>query len=336
MKLWGGRRPVSDKKNSDFSSAVAIIDASTVYGASRWYRSVHDDPTWEYASQYKKAEDRLLFEEFLHNLLLYDRIVLDNTSLDEVSDEIKGLMATINSVLRKEIISAKAVAPELPILDVVDHVCKLLAKGHDPATRAAILSSPVPWYYRVPEHHDRGVFDSAAKNWGLDAELIPAAIFLYRGLCYSGFANSYAKEHRTPTVYLASPGRLKALQPIISADVMQMLEYPKQAYSDLVDILGLPASGYDFSHLKISPASQASQLSLAISGKPPQAALDYVLTSRATKEASNLRLEWAKRIWSSSRSSAVGAPYPTVNTMTGVTVYGSVTQQIIHAQPHTP
>src|SRR5260370_37380262 len=262
MTLWDSVRASRQRKKvrksqGSLSSAIAIIDASTIYGASRWYRSVHSDKTWRYSGQYKAAEDKLLFEEFLHDLLLYDSIILDNSSVDVVSNELVELIEIINrSNVGGELVSMRSVAPDFTIEAVVDHVCKLLADAdRDSDAKLILLSTPVPWYYRVPGHHDRAAFDYGARRWDLDEALIPAAIFLYRGLCYSGYANSYSKEHQVPSVYLASPGRLKAMQPIVSADVMKLLEYPKRAYADLVDLLGLPSGGYDFSHLRAGQAS---------------------------------------------------------------------------------
>jgi hypothetical protein len=338
MTIWdrfraGGQRKKIQTSRSALSSAIAIIDASTVYGASRWHRSVHSDQTWQYSGQYKAAEDKLLFEEFLHDLLLYDSIILDNSSVDDVSNEIVELIATINRALDVDLISMRVVAPEFTIEAVVDLVCKLLVDAdRQPETKRILLSTPIPWYYHVPGHHDRCAFDSGATRWGLDPALIPAAIFLYRGLCYSGYANSYFKDHQVPSVYLASPGRLKVMQPIVSTDVMHLLEYPKRAYSDLVDLLGLPSGGYDFSHLNVGQTSQVSKVSLAVHQKTPEEALDYALRLRSSRRACDFRLKWAERVWNSSQSSVVGAPYPEAsNVVNGATVYGNLTM-VVHAQ----
>jgi hypothetical protein len=61
--------------------SVSIIDASTIYGAGRYYFGDHKKEGWAYVKQFKAAEDQLLFEDFLHNLLLYDIILIDNTSI---------------------------------------------------------------------------------------------------------------------------------------------------------------------------------------------------------------------------------------------------------------
>jgi hypothetical protein len=336
MTIWDrfnpGRTKKSIKKSSpDYSTAIAVIDASTVYGASRWLRAVHKDQTWRYAAQYKAAEDKLLFQEFLHDLTLYDSIVLDRSSVDRLATEIVDFLEQINSNAGHELISAKWIAPEYAVEAVVDIVCKLLAEAEkDAALKRSLLSSAVPWYYYVPEHHDREAFNEGAHRFDLDPELIPAAIFLYRGICYSGYANSYYKEHQVPAVYLASPGRLKVMQPIVSTKSMELLDFPQHAYSDLVDLLGLPSGGYDFSHLKIGTASNLSRLTLAVSDMTPPDALAYVLGVRSKAEAQTVRKHWARRIWESSESAAVGANYfEPSNIIINSTVIGDVT--MLHA-----
>jgi hypothetical protein len=336
MAIWdrfrAGRSGSKTKKStSDYSTAIAVVDASTVYGASRWYRGVHEDKTWKYAAQYRAAEDKLLFQEFLHDLALYDSIVLDRSSMDRLAWEIEELFEQINLLAGQELITARWIAPEYTIEAVVEIVCKILADAmKDSALKRSLLTVPIPWYYYVPEHHDRGAFNEGVDEFGLDPELIPAAIFLYRGICYSGYANSYFKDHRTPAVYLASPGRLKVMQPIVSTKSMELLDFPKHAYSDLVDLLGLPSSGYDFSHLKIGNASSLSKLSLAVSDQAPKAALAYVMEVRSKPEAQSMRHRWAKRIWDSSESAAIGANYlEPSNIIVNSTVIGDVT--MIHA-----
>lgn len=77
----------------------AIIDAATMYGASRYLRDVHSDPEWIYKDDYSKGYDRSLFFEFLHNILLYDNITLDSSSLnEEVGVEILSLIRKINEL----------------------------------------------------------------------------------------------------------------------------------------------------------------------------------------------------------------------------------------------
>ena len=63
------------------SSTIAVLDAAIAYGASRWYSGLHQDPAWEFRSRYKAADDKLLFYEFLHDILLYDSILPDRSSV---------------------------------------------------------------------------------------------------------------------------------------------------------------------------------------------------------------------------------------------------------------
>jgi hypothetical protein len=161
---------------------IAIIDASIMYGAARWYNSVHDDPNWTYASQYKAGEDKLLFIEFLHDLLLYERILLDCSSMEQAGREIEKLRDIVNHRLRKNLIQFDSIAPEFTISAVADLVCRLLADiTHDDRSYQLLLSTRVPWYYHDQSHHDRREFNRAAADWELDSKLIPVAIFMYRG-----------------------------------------------------------------------------------------------------------------------------------------------------------
>jgi hypothetical protein len=59
------------------SSVIALSDAAIFYGARRYYDGVHHDPPWPHREEYKEEDDRRLFLEFLHNLCLYDKIVMD-------------------------------------------------------------------------------------------------------------------------------------------------------------------------------------------------------------------------------------------------------------------
>jgi hypothetical protein len=303
---------------------MAVIDASIMYGASRWYLSLHSDPTWAYAAQYRAAEDRLLFLEFLHDLILYDRIVLDCSSLERIGDEILDLKELVNTTLGATLIKFDQIAPDYAPRKVINCVCRLLHKiSEDSDSKQLLLSTSVPWYYRDKSHHDRSSFERYGHEWDLDPALIPVAIFMYRGICYSGYSHHLTKIEGVPSAYLASPGRLKALAPIFDKDAFRLFSYPREAYYDLVELLDLPPSGYSFSHL---PFPEISKLADTVFEAGPKEALSLVLKLRQSKEAIAIRDKWSERIWKASETCCVGASMG--NVVSGATVIGDVYQTV--------
>jgi hypothetical protein len=323
-RLFGGR---NRKEQAGRDAATAVIDAATIYGASRWLNRVHEDPHWKFAKQYRAAEDRLLFHEFLFDVLLYDLILLDHSSVNIVSDEIQSLIDFINNESRRDIIRLTNLAPHVTRHDVADTICRLLSKVREHDDVAMVSDIPVPWYYRHKAHHDRRVFETAAREWQLPDSLIPVALFMYRGLCYSGYANHYSQEHSTPSAYLASPGRMQVLEPILSKEAINKFAYPKNAYADLVNRLKLPKSGYDFSHLSGTEFARMSELTEEFFNAPPDDALSSILTLRQNREAIRVRRDWAARLWDHSSSCAVGVARG--NSITKSNIYGNVTQVIV-------
>ena len=311
------------------TGATAVIDASTVYGAGRWYFGDHQNPKWQYASEFRAAEDKLLFEDLLHNLLLYDKILLDNTcnTVAELRDELVRVIDVVNDRAGFPHIEQMPIAPKNGALsEVVDQVCRILASKDESVVSSAYLP-PIPWYYKTHSHHDFPAFAASAEKFGLSAELLPLALFIYRGLCYSGYANHFRKKHHVPVAYLASPGRLRALQPILSKEVMKKIEYPHSAYADLVNSLDLPQNGYDFSDLLLEP-SHLSSLAMLMADRHPEESLKLVYELRETTEGRAIRKTWASRIWASSASCAVSAT--TSNVIAGATIYGNV-KMVLHA-----
>jgi hypothetical protein len=311
-------------------STLAVLDAALAYGASRWYRNVHEDKSWEHRDKYRPIDDKLLFYEFLHDIPLYDHIILDRSSVGEtVSNEILELFTKINVRTRRTVIDTGIIAPIKSLGPVVESVARLLADiDRDSETQNVLRRIPIPWAYSSQTHNDRAAFITAFEEAGVDLSLLPLGIFLYRGICYAGYANNYCMTESEPAVYLASPGRMKALAPILSSSEMKKLNYPKQAYADLVELLRLPTNGYAFSQMPSLPFHYHSALAQHIYEKSPREALDYVLKIRESTDAQKLREEWSARIWQSSRSVAVGSTY--VQTATGVTVGGDLTM-VIHA-----
>lgn len=304
-------------------SNLAVLDASIAHGAARWLGGVHKDPASPYRQQYKAVEDKLLFAEFLHDVLLYDRIILDdhNGGIPIVENVIK-LFSAINAQLSCELLTRRPIAPASTYRPVMEAVCQLIVdRISEESTRRAILSTPIPWTYKT-DHADRNEFERAAVQFGLESTFVPFAVFVYRGLCYAGFANNLMETDNLPAVYLASPGRMRALRPILSDDDMNPLSYPKSAYSDLVSILKLPGRGYSFGKIRSLPQARVSTLAQHLNELEPDQALKFVLELRASEEAASFRRNWTNRMWEHSRSLAVGAPY--VQTVKNNTVYGDL------------
>jgi hypothetical protein len=263
-------------------------------------------------------------------VVLYDRIVLDRSSVGEkVSNEILELFTKINTRSRETILDAnRSIAPITTLTPVVEAICKLLAElDAAPQNKMALREIPVPWAYATETHVDRPAILKVSQEWGVDTALLPLAPFLYRGVCYAGFANNYSVVHSTPTVYLASPGRMKALTPVLSASEIKKLQYPKHAYSDLVSLLKLPTNGYSFTQFPSLPSHYLSDLAQQMHDKSPREALDYVIRLRSSNEAVNLRSRWGERVWEHSRSVAIGPVYS--QTVSG-SIAGDVTM-VIHA-----
>jgi hypothetical protein len=317
----------------DSTETFVLTDASTVHGAGRHYFDYHNNPTWEYAAQYNAAEDKLLFHEFLHNILLYDRIFLDNACSrgDEILyEEVQQITRALNDMAGYELLRRDAFAPETPLDQLLDVVCRALRPRHPSEDRTALLSTiRIPWYYATERHVDYPCCAEAAARWGLDARFIPLALYIYRGLCYSGWANNHKNREHVPTVYLASPGRLQALQPILSKSALRQAEYPHSAYADLVSLLDLPTNGYDFTQLELEPA-HTSKLAMVIARSDPREALELVLKIRNSSSGNKVRKAWRKRIWAASASCAVGSATfnGPVNLLSGNIIHGDVTQYI--------
>lgn len=253
---------------------------------------------------------------------------MDNSSVQELSHEIERVFDAVNSDAGFDHLVASHVAPIEDLRPVVNATCRIVARAcANSSSKEALKSIRVPWYYRTHQHVDHSQFSLAAANFNLGEDLIPVAMFVYRGLCYAGYANHFRHDKGVPIAYLASPGRLQALQPIISAEALKLLQYPLKEYVDLVSLLDLPKGGYNFSHLGLD-ASLTSSLALAIANDTPQEALRSVYRVRRTDGAARVRNEWARRVWGAATSCAVGADRS--NIISGATIHGNV-NMMIHA-----
>jgi hypothetical protein len=318
------------------TNATAVIDAAIVYGASRWLRGIHKNPSYEWEKSYKASDDKLLFLEFLHDLLLYDKIAMDSSSASRaIPNELLELFAKVNAHANTELLCRRGLAPydKSEINAIAEATCHLISGiTGDPQKRLEVLQARVPWAYKSPIHHEYEMMASIVADQSLGSELVPFALFSFRGLCYSGFANYQASTTDTPMVYVASPGRISALKQIISAPDLKRFEFARRSYRDLVGLLRIPEYGYNFSHLNSLDQSQVSQLAFAVSGKSPREALKFAIQLRASEEARLLRQRWAERIWATTKSSALGTNHPGEQNMENISAGGDVIQ-IYYASP---
>lgn len=310
--------------------ATAVMDASIVYGASRWYRGVHNNPNWEYAGKYKPEDDHRLFHEFLHDILLYDRIIIDSSSVSSVANELKEFFTKINVYLNKELILWDKLTDLSYLEPIQQTTCEVIKCVIENGIKNEndLAKLHIPWAYHSSLHHDYKSFIKITNNIFFPNALVPLAIYAFRGICYSGFANGLSKSTNLPTVYLASPGRIKVLAQLLDARDIRDMRYPLVAYRDLVSALNLPKSGYTFNHIRTVDASQLSELTLAVATQEPRDSLKFVLRLRDSSESATMRNNWAERIWSRGKSASIGSEGS--QTITNSTINGSVFMYQLH------
>jgi hypothetical protein len=289
---------------------AALIDAAIVYGANRWLRGLHAEPTWEFQGRYKPEHDKRLFSEFLHLLLLFDRIVLDNSSIERIGQEIREMFAHVNTQAGSpRLLSYREVATTKSLLPVISATCEMISDSLRSGLQSfdALSTIAIPWAYCDKGHMDYEKFFTAAAECGLDTRHIPLAIFAYRGLAYAGFAHAQAGADGSDiATYVAAPGRISALQPFLDSRVIADLDYPRKAYGSLVETLKLPSKGYDFSFLGVFSPSQVSSLALEIDARPPRDALRWILRRRRESDAVEVRMKWCKQLQARHLSKIVG------------------------------
>jgi hypothetical protein len=165
----------------------------------------------------------------------------------------------------------------------------------------------------------------------LPETLRPVTLYAFRGLCYAAFAN---RQSDRIAAFLASPGRLACLRLFLSRTDIERLEYPKDAYRDLLEELPLPHDGYRFGQFDTFLAHELSDLTLHLAERQPLDALKEVIRLRASDEARKLKDNWSDRLWASSETAAIGrqSNRQFIQVIKGTKISGSVSQ-IIHATP---
>ena len=163
--------------------ARAIIDAATLWGSERIINRRHDDPSWPWRRAHVVYDDQTMFLDFLHSLILYEEIIMDNSSLyrldgslSTLSEEIFAFLHYINELADFEIIKDKTLARfDTPMSGlnegweefrrkadrVAGDVCDLVRRKIPPSDAPTFY---VPWAYRSARHADHEMFEKAAAN----------------------------------------------------------------------------------------------------------------------------------------------------------------------------
>src|SRR5262249_25951723 len=143
-------------------------------------------------------------------------------------------------------------------------------------------------------------------------------------------ANGYSDQNKIATAYVASPGRLAVLRLFFSETDIKQFTFPKQAYSDLLRYLSLPAGGYYFRTFDAVMAHELSQLTSHLSGMAPYEAIAELLKLRDTDGAKKIRKDWQERLWAYSESCSIGRQYTQI--IKDSVILGTA-NQVIHATP---
>jgi hypothetical protein len=317
--------------------SVAITDAAIMYGAQRYFDGLHRDPEWQFKDNYREEDDQLLFLELMHSLILYDELVLDDSSMDDdVSKELLRFIGTVNAHAGKQVIRLEKIGKTA----VGDHGNSVRYRASAllkellqtiPGIEERISSVPVPWAYYAEAHYDRDVFALDFKHLQLDPKWIPFAIFAWRALMYSAFARHKQRRGSRNLTYVAAPGRMKALEIVLNAPDRRRFEFPRQAWRALLDDLpDLPEDGLDFDYLTSLSPVETSGLSRFLWSVTPQEALQRTMDLRDGSEGVAARADWKEILFKGAETCAVGGV--NIQIVRNSTIGGDL-NQIIHAYP---
>jgi hypothetical protein len=294
------------------SPAIAVLDSSVLYGASRILGDVHSSSG---LSGHNFLDDSDLFQDFLDDLLLYDRLIVHNSTtiketirgsdIQHSYDYLLSLLDIINANCGKIVIEDRRIGfSDNFSMQVV--MCKIaqLIKSSVRIDDASKIS--IPWEYSTLSHHDSDDFRKAGNSVGLPTELLPFGLFAFRGIMYTAFANGYSKKASLPVAYIASPGRLSALELVLTSAGIARQEYWRTAYQDLMNELpSLPTDGLDFS-LQDSPLEGDLSTLLQIQGEPWEK-LETVLRLRGHDSVKKMQVKWGERVFTGPPPLAIGA-----------------------------
>lgn len=194
------------------TKAQALIDASIIYGAQRFYDGVHDDPNWPFRYKYQKEDDHILFLEFMHYALLYDQILIEGScgstaATAEFSRELLSFIDHVNdrcpgeTRFIEEVLVGESALPQREKTNkiVQKSLCKMIARNMECGLISLdkIRQIQIPWAYFGERHHDYTDIRKACMDIGLSDEVIPFSLFVWRALLYSAFARYLSMQGPT-------------------------------------------------------------------------------------------------------------------------------------------
>jgi hypothetical protein len=326
-------------------NVTALSDGAILYGAQRYFDGVHDDGTWPFRHQYRKEDDRALFLEFLNNLYLYDRIVLDNRPIEPRESaaygELERFLSTVNSQAGAEIFARESLdleyadeqakagrsgADDVPT-SVQRRVCALIASYVKNGRTAGMQAVSIPWAYHQSFHQDHPAITSALRDLGVDERWVPFTLFVWRAIWYGAIAHFQAKTRHHAFAYVAAPRRIQALQAVFDAKTLAAFQFPREAVRAIsFDLPDISPTGYDFGYLDFMSPFEVTALSAEIGNAPPTEALRMVLAHRRSPGARKSRSDWADLISNGSSTCVIGTTV--VQIMRDMTVHGHATQSV--------
>src|ERR1700733_7741873 len=181
-------------------TATALSDAAILYGARRYYDGVHNNSTWKYRGKFREEDDKLLFLEFLHNLCLYDRIIMDKRPIEgseQVSyGELSEFLTIVNNAARIEAISFGSYGRDhmnvALVCRIQEKICGIVASYINNNAALKIEAVKVPWSYHEPLHQDREAIRRGLMKVGLNDNWLPFTLFVWRAVWYGAIANREA------------------------------------------------------------------------------------------------------------------------------------------------
>lgn len=289
----------------------ALTDAASVYGAARFIANAYDESSPRGMSYRSRDYDETLYYELMNNLSLYDELVYDDSSIEnETSEEFKALFNKINDVFGETVMAVQT-------LDVKSYwdgelikrgLCQLLHDlvDGDPTKLARLEAVQVPWAYHSSTHVDFPGFEQRLTEAGIE-QLVPFAVFAWRGLCYSAVAEARRRQREESFAYVAAPGRIRALQAILSADEMRDFRYPRETWGKLSQQIDeLPAHGLDFRNITSIAPAFTSNLTQALRNMPPENHLAFIAEHRNSASSKNKREMWGELLFNKRQNCTVG------------------------------
>jgi hypothetical protein len=271
-----------------------LTDASTAHGAGRYFTATG------------RGYDRALYADFLRQVLIYEDLAVVSSRTNDHSD-VDQLVRALSEALGEGFLELEPPdwdgADETAFEDdVLLRLCALITERASDAFKAEVGRLRIPRIYD-DRHEDAPRMRRAADEVGMELELLPYALFCFRGLCYAGMGASLTRRRGVPTVYAAAPGRLSALRKLLDGTADS---YVTEAYASLVARLSLPSAGYSFIRAGL-PSGPVWDVVSVIAERSPPEALRWVAEQRQTHEGLELRQRWAALLCSSGTPLATGA-----------------------------